>query len=108
MRKRYAKPGGLKAVFAAVGAVLILTSFTNSAFEIKRFLLGAVFIALGIVLFKRKKLPESYTSIVYITRSGSKYHSYKGCSALRSAAMIGETTLGDAVNSGLTACDKCM
>jgi hypothetical protein len=45
---------------------------------------------------------------VYVTRSGSKYHSNRGCPALRSAKMIGELTFEDAVNSGLTACEKCI
>jgi hypothetical protein len=64
------------------------------------------FIVLAIKGKKYTKL--TYTSIVYVSRSGSKYHSNRGCPALRSVRMIGELPLEDAVNSGLTACEKCM
>jgi hypothetical protein len=86
---------------------MILLSFKDG-FKRNVFLPGAVLTALGIVLFKRKKSSVSYTSIVYVSRNGSKYHSTKGCPALSSARLIGEITIEDAINTGLTACEKCM
>jgi hypothetical protein len=90
-----------------IGIILILVSFQDG-FKIESFLPGAILTALGIVLLKRKKHPIAHTSIVYVTRNGGKYHSNEGCPALRSAQMIGEMTIEDAVNGGLTACEKCM
>ncbi len=41
---------------------------------------------------------------VYITNTGSKYHSY-GCQYLRKSSI--QTTLKSAINSGYTPCSKC-
>jgi hypothetical protein len=90
-----------------IGIIMILLAFKDG-FNIELFLPGAILTVLGIVLLKRKKRPIAHTSIVYVTRNGGKYHSNEGCPALRSAHMIGEMAIEDAVNSGLTACEKCM
>jgi hypothetical protein len=80
---------------------LVLSPIIGFVILIVRGILGG-----GIALFKRKKYPVTYT--VYVSRSGSKYHSNEGCPALRSAQMIGSIALEDAIKSGLTACEKCM
>lgn len=44
---------------------------------------------------------------VYVTATGSKYHSRKGCSGLNNANSVSETTRGQAEARGLEPCKKC-
>ena len=41
---------------------------------------------------------------VWVSRNGSKYHSYAGCSDMKSPSKIKKT---EAVSKGYTACKKC-
>ena len=41
---------------------------------------------------------------VWVSRSGSKYHSYAGCSGMKNPSKIKKA---DAVSKGYTACKKC-
>lgn len=50
---------------------------------------------------------EQISETVYITKTGSKYHSTKSCSGLSMAKRIYESTLEDAENEGLEPCLKC-
>jgi hypothetical protein len=103
------KPGGLKTVCIAIGVMLIVVSFI-ATFKVVLFLLGVAFFSLGIVLSKKERRIDQYIEAytVYVTRSGSKYHSSKNCPVLQSAKMIGEMPVDEAVNNGLSACEKCM
>lgn len=44
------------------------------------------------------------TTVVYVTKTGEKYHK-KGCSSLKKSCI--ETTLQDAVGDGYEPCKKC-
>ena len=44
---------------------------------------------------------------VYVTATGSKYHSRKGCSGLSNANSISEMTRAQAEANGLEPCAKC-
>lgn len=44
---------------------------------------------------------------VYITATGTKYHSTKNCSGLNNAKAIYDSTLSEAQNKGLKPCSKC-
>ena len=50
--------------------------------------------------------PDSSSSnnYVWVSRSGSKYHSYTGCSGMKNPSKIKKA---DAVSKGYTACKKC-
>lgn len=47
---------------------------------------------------------ESNYNYVWVSRSGSKYHSYAGCSGMKNPSKIKKS---DAVSKGYTACKKC-
>jgi len=47
------------------------------------------------------------SQIVYITKTGKKYHSTKNCSGLNNANAIYDSTLSEALDRGLTPCSKC-
>jgi hypothetical protein len=49
-------------------------------------------------------LSISYTQTVYITKTGSKYHS-EGCSYLKKSSYA--ISLKDAIDRGYTACSRC-
>ena len=48
--------------------------------------------------------PAPQTNIVYVTRTGKKYHRY-GCQYLKDSCI--EKSLSDAIAQGYTACSKC-
>lgn len=48
--------------------------------------------------------PATQSNVVYITKTGSKYHNY-GCSYLKKSCI--ETTLSSAKSSGYGACSRC-
>ncbi len=50
---------------------------------------------------------ETNSQTVYITETGTKYHSTKSCSGLSRAKAIYDSTLEDAQNKGLEPCSKC-
>lgn len=50
---------------------------------------------------------DSSSKIVYITKTGKKYHSTKNCSGLSNAKEIYESTLSEAKSKGLGPCSKC-
>lgn len=50
---------------------------------------------------------EQNTKIVYITKTGKKYHSRTSCSGLSNANEIFESNLESAQNKGLGPCSKC-
>ena len=54
-----------------------------------------------------KKASSENSEIVYITASGSKYHSKESCRGLNNAKKIYEATLSEAKNKGLEACKIC-
>ena len=47
---------------------------------------------------------SSGASMVWIPRTGSKYHSYSGCSGMRNPSYV---SISDAIAWGYTACSKC-
>lgn len=47
------------------------------------------------------------TTVVYITATGSKYHSTTSCSGLSNAKALYETTLVEAIENGYEACKIC-
>lgn len=51
--------------------------------------------------------PNTSSETVYITATGKKYHSRKGCPGLSNAKEIYETTLSDAKGKSLEPCSKC-
>ena len=54
-----------------------------------------------------KPTTNTNTSIVYITKTGKKYHSRTSCNGLSNANEIYQSTLSSAVGAGLTPCSKC-
>ncbi|MDR3171869.1 MAG: thermonuclease family protein [Treponema sp.] len=64
-----------------------------------RFMLGMVFMLVGVLLF-----PGAEDATVYVTNSGQKYHN-DGCSSLARSKIA--VTLGDAVRSGYEPCSVC-
>ena len=48
--------------------------------------------------------PAPQTNVVYVTRTGKKYHRY-GCQYLKDSCI--EKSLSDAIAQGYTACSKC-
>lgn len=50
---------------------------------------------------------EDKGQVVYVTKSGKRYHSTPNCRGLRNAKTVTETTLGDAEARGLTPCKIC-
>ena len=47
------------------------------------------------------------TKTVYITPTGTKYHSRQNCTGLNNAKQISSVTLAVAESKGLTPCSKC-
>ena len=56
---------------------------------------------------KKTTKKETNSEVVYITKTGKKYHSYKGCPGLSRAKAIYESTLDQAEKMGLDKCSKC-
>ena len=52
-------------------------------------------------------LPRNENDVVYITKSGTKYHLWADCSALKQAKAIIATRLKDAENDGKELCSFC-
>ena len=48
--------------------------------------------------------PENKTEMVWITKSGKKYHSHSGCSNMKAPYQV---TKENAINSGRGPCSKC-
>lgn len=48
--------------------------------------------------------PENKTEMVWITKSGKKYHSHSGCSNMKSPYQV---TKDNAIDSGRGPCSKC-
>lgn len=55
----------------------------------------------------KKKASKNRSAIVYVTRTGRKYHSHSGCRGLSHAKEIFYTSMSDAISSGLTKCKLC-
>ena len=53
------------------------------------------------------KTSDSFSEVVYVTETGSKYHSTVSCSGLSIAKAIYDSTLEEAENRGLGPCSKC-
>jgi hypothetical protein len=45
--------------------------------------------------------------MVYITRNERKYHIHANCKTLQASGMIVQTTVGEAIQNGLSPCGKC-
>ena len=52
-------------------------------------------------------MQDEKEQVVYITKTGKKYHSRKNCSGLSNANAIFDSTLAEAEGKGLTPCSKC-
>ena len=48
--------------------------------------------------------PENNTEMVWITKSGKKYHSHSGCSNMKAPYQVSKE---DAINGGRGPCSKC-
>lgn len=67
-------------------------------------LLAAIYVFSGLVI-----VPISYAqsdSVVYITKSGKKYH-YRNCKTIARSAQVYKTTIQNARKQGYTACKVC-
>ncbi len=61
-------------------------------------------ISFGVIVPPTAVNSAQSTTIVYITKTGKKYHN-KGCASLKKSCI--ETSLQDAVDKGYTPCKKC-
>ena len=87
-------------VMAAPTATLSQNTATVTSLSRKKALKQAK--AKAVIHKKKKK-----SSKVYITKTGKKYHSRKGCRGLNNARKIYSTTKKKAKNKGLKPCKLC-
>jgi hypothetical protein len=103
--------GFLYIIFFAIGIITILRMTFSGEFNIKRLLCGAVFIGVGLFLYYKKR-PYRYIGrrneyVVYISQTGSKYHSTSDCPKLRAGRLVRELPMSEAIQSGLEPCETC-
>ncbi len=117
--------GFLSALLFILGGALIapINVVTEFRRELKLSKAISILLAIALLLGGAVLMPNSHINIsaiknnntqqeqtsetVYITKTGSKYHSTKSCSGLSMAKRIYESTLEDAENEGLEPCSKC-
>jgi hypothetical protein len=104
---------------AQKGYAFITEWIQNNKMVVVGIIVCVVVLLVGVVLLKRisRKSPDTKfietgtvanpALPVYITRSGSKYHYHSDCSTIKSARLVTQTTIKEAIMAGLKECELC-